>query len=318
MKEIDEGILAGDERAVARAITATEEQWPIADKIMKGIFSHTGKSFIIGVTGSPGVGKSSIVDKLAQFYRKDGEQLGIIAVDPSSAFSGGALLGDRVRMQQHSTDPSVYIRSMATRGVMGGLTRATGDAVDILDASGKTIIIIETVGVGQDEVDVVKYADTVVVVMVPGLGDDIQAIKAGIIEIADLFAVNKSDLAGADRVVSDLEALFSLFPESSQKIEIIRTVARDGSGIDELGAAIARHREKMKREEKFESRRRERCKERFFTILKERLLSKTIEEALGENYLHYIEAINQRKIDPYSAVDDVIEKIGFEQKDPDR
>jgi LAO/AO transport system kinase len=318
MEKIIAGILEGDERAIARAITATEEQWSISGKILKGIFSHTGKSFIIGVTGSPGVGKSSIVDKLAEFYRQEGEQLGIIAVDPSSAFSGGALLGDRVRMQRHSIDSSVYIRSMATRGVMGGLARATGDAVDILDASGKTIIIIETVGVGQDEVDVVKYADTVVVVMVPGLGDDIQAIKAGIIEIADLFAVNKSDLIGADRVVSDLESLFSFFPESSQKIEIIKTVANDGSGVEELAAAIARHKEKMKREEKFQERRKERYKERFYSILKEKLLSKTIDEALGTEHIQYIEAISQRRIDPYSAVDEVIEKIGFEHRDPPR
>ncbi len=318
MEEIVAGILAGDERAIARAITATEEESAIAAKILKEIFSHTGKSFIIGVTGSPGVGKSSIVDKLAEFYRNEGEQLGIIAIDPSSAFSGGALLGDRVRMQRHSTDSSVYIRSMATRGVMGGLARATSDAVDILDASGKNIIIIETVGVGQDEVDVVKYADTVVVVLVPGLGDDIQAIKAGILEIADIFAVNKSDLTGADRVVSDLESLFSLFPENSKKVEIIKTVANDGSGISELGAAIARHREKMKREKIFLERRKKRYKERFFSILKERLLSKTIEQAIGAKHLQYIEAISQRRIDPYSAVDEFIGKIGFEHQDPAR
>lgn len=319
MEKIVAEILSGDERAIARAITAAEDQLSIAAKILKGIFSQTGKSFIIGVTGSPGVGKSSIVDKLAEYYRKKGEQLGIIAVDPSSAFSGGALLGDRVRMQRHSLDSSVFIRSMATRGVMGGLARATGDAVDIMDASGKSIIIIETVGVGQDEVDVIKYADSVVVVLVPGLGDDIQAIKAGIIEIADIFAVNKADLPGADKVVSDLESLFSLFTENSQKREIIKTVASNGSGIDSLAEAISRHREKMKKEDNFEKRRKERYKERFFSILKEKLLSKTINEALkGAGHLKYVEAIIQRRMDPYSAVDEVIQKIGFEHNDPAR
>lgn len=316
MKDIVRGILSGDERAIARAITVAEERLAMASEILKGIFSQTGRSFIIGITGSPGVGKSSIVDKLTDFYRREGEELGIIAVDPSSAFSGGALLGDRVRMQRHSVDSSVFIRSMATRGVMGGLARATGDAVDILDASGKSIIIIETVGVGQDEVDIVKYADTVVVVLVPGWGDDIQTIKAGIIEIADIFAVNKADLPGADKVVFDLESLFSFLPESSQKTEIIKTVASNGSGIDQLGEAIARHKQEMERKGGFERRRKERYKNRFFSILKEKLLSKTIYEALnGTGHLKYVEAMSQRKMDPYTAAEEIIKKIGFHHHD---
>src|SRR6266849_6719059 len=237
-------IVAGDANAVARAISKAEDGAADASELMKGIFPRTGRALVIGITGAPGAGKSSLVDKLATIYRKRGERVGIIAVDPSSPFSGGAILGDRIRMQTLSLDKGVFIRSMATRGNLGGLARATVDAVAILDAAGYEKIIVETVGVGQDEVEIVKPADVCVVVLVPGMGDDVQTMKAGIMEIGDIFAINKADREGVLRTEKEVESLLSFGPRADQwEPPIVKTVAIENKGIEELAAAIERSRE---------------------------------------------------------------------------
>src|SRR5437868_350550 len=233
-------ITAGDTTAVARAISKVEGGASDSSDLMKQIFPRTGRALIVGITGAPGAGKSSLVDKLAALYRRRGERVGIIAVDPSSPFSGGAILGDRIRMQVLGLDPGVFIRSMATRGHLGGLARATVDAVAILDAAGYEKIIVETVGVGQDEVEIVKTADVSVVVLVPGMGDDVQAIKAGIMEISDVFVINKADRDGVLRTEKELEALLTLAtrPDGWQP-PIVKTIATENNGTEELAAAIA-------------------------------------------------------------------------------
>ncbi|MEW5807764.1 MAG: methylmalonyl Co-A mutase-associated GTPase MeaB [Acidobacteriota bacterium] len=312
MKSIVEGMIAGDERSIARAITIIEEEPEIAAHLLKDIFPYTGRAFIIGITGAPGVGKSTLVDKIAERYRREGKKIGIIAVDPSSAFSGGAILGDRVRMQRHNLDSGVFIRSMATRGQMGGLSRFTGDAIDILDAAGKDVIIIETVGVGQDEIDIVSHSDSVVVVLIPGMGDDIQAIKAGILEIADIFAVNKADQPGADRVVSELEYLFTMLTESVLEMpEIIKTEALYDSGIDLLVEAIEKRHQKVIESGLLNEKRMERCENRLVSILRERLLNEAMENVLKDGRYHeYVNAIFVRRIDPYSAVEEIMKGFG--------
>src|SRR3989454_1974402 len=237
-------IIKGDTTAVARAISKVEDNAPHASELMKQIFSRTGRALIVGITGSPGAGKSSLVDKLAAFYRKTGERVGIIAVDPSSPFSGGAILGDRIRMQTLSLDKGVFIRSMATRGNLGGLARATVEAVAILDAAGYKKIIVETVGVGQDEIEIAKTADVCVVVLVPGMGDDVQTMKAGIMEIGDVLVINKADRDGVLRTEKELEGLLSLAVRTDQwQPPIVKTVAIENRGIEELAEAIDRARE---------------------------------------------------------------------------
>ncbi len=311
MDDIVKKAIGGDERAIARAISIVEEEGKKAGDILKQVYPLTGKAFILGVTGPPGVGKSTIVDKLTERYRKNGKNVGIIAVDPSSAFSGGAILGDRVRMQRHSTDPGVFIRSMATRGHTGGLSRSTGDAVDILDAAGKEIIIVETVGVGQDEIEVVQYAEMVLVVLVPGLGDDIQAIKAGIIEIADIFVINKADHPGADKVVSEIEYLFTLLSEDlAEPPEVVKTEAVFDKGMDELIEAIDRKQRKIKDGSTRDTRRRDRCGNRLLSILREKFIDEVMEKAIkAGQYDQYVEAIFTKKIDPYSAAEEILRTI---------
>ncbi len=311
MDDIVKKAIGGDERAIARAISIVEEEGKKAGDILKQVFPLTGKAFILGMTGPPGVGKSTIVDKLTERYRKSKRNVGIIAVDPSSAFSGGAILGDRVRMQRHSTDPGVFIRSMATRGHTGGLSRSTGDAIDILDAAGKEIIIVETVGVGQDEIEVVQYAETVIVVLVPGLGDDIQAIKAGIIEIADIFVINKADHPGAEKVVSEIEYLFTLLSENiPEPPEIVKTEAIFDKGMDELVEAIERRRKKIEDGSVRDARRRERCENRLLSILREKFVDEVMEKAVKDGrYGQYIDAIFDKTIDPYSAAEEIVRSI---------
>jgi len=301
-------ILGGDARAVARAISKVEDGVKGASDLMKQIFSHTGSGLVIGITGAPGAGKSSLVDKLALLYRQQGERVGIVAVDPSSPFSGGAILGDRIRMQTLGLDSGVFIRSMATRGNLGGLARSTVDAVSILDAAGYGKIIIETVGVGQDEVEVVKAADVSVVVLVPGMGDDIQAIKAGIMEIGDIFVINKADREGVNSTEKELEALLSLAPrEDAWHPPIVKTVATEGKGIQELGAAIESYRDFHLRTQSGEGRRRSIARWRILELLRERLVSQTLESDLASEMLEHLAGeVASRRRDPYSAVEELM------------
>jgi LAO/AO transport system kinase len=301
-------VAAGDIRAVARAISKVEDVSKDASQLMKKIFPLTGKGLVIGITGAPGAGKSSLVDKLALHYRQQGERVGIVAVDPSSPFSGGAILGDRIRMQMLGLDEGVFIRSMATRGNLGGLARTTVDAVSILDAAGYAKIIIETVGVGQDEVEVVKAADISVVVLVPGMGDDIQAIKAGIMEIGDIFVINKADRDGVLSTEKELEALLSLATrEDSWHPPIVKTVATESKGIQELAAAIESYREAHLQVKSVDSRRRAIARWRILELLRERLVSETLEsDSASEKLERLAGEVASRQRDPYSAVEELM------------
>ena len=261
-------VLAGDRRAIARAITVLESDGPQAGELLRRLHPKTGRAHVIGVTGSPGTGKSTLTDKLIEHYRREGRSVGVIAVDPSSPFSGGAILGDRIRMQGRSTDPQVFIRSMGTRGALGGLSTHTADAVRVMDAAGKDVILVETVGVGQAEVDVVRLADTVLVVLVPNLGDDVQAVKAGIMEIADLFVVNKSDLTGADKVAAEVEGNLSLAHGRTEWVPpILRTVAERGEGTAQVAEAIAKHAQWAQASGHWAKRRAERLRDQVRALL---------------------------------------------------
>ena len=303
-----ERIAAGDTRAVARAISKVEDLSKDAAQLMKKIFPLTGRGLVIGITGAPGAGKSSLVDKLALHYRRQGERVGIVAVDPSSPFSGGAILGDRIRMQTLGLDSGVFIRSMATRGNLGGLARSTVDAVSILDAGGYGKIIIETVGVGQDEVEVVKAADISVVVLVPGMGDDIQAIKAGIMEIGDVFVINKADREGVLTTEKELEALLSLAGrEDFWEPPIIKTVATESKGIQELAAAIERYRTFNLQTKSGEGRRRAIARWRILELLRERLVAQALESDSATAKLDQLAGeVATRQRDPYSAVEELL------------
>ncbi|HYJ87852.1 MAG TPA: methylmalonyl Co-A mutase-associated GTPase MeaB [Pyrinomonadaceae bacterium] len=301
-------IAAGDTRAVARAISKVEDVSKDASQLMKKIFPLTGKGLIVGITGAPGAGKSSLVDKLAQHYRQEGERVGIVAVDPSSPFSGGAILGDRIRMQTLGLDQGVFIRSMATRGNLGGLARTTVDAVSILDAAGYSKIIIETVGVGQDEVEVVKAADVSVVVLVPGMGDDIQAIKAGIMEIGDVFVINKADRDGVNSTEKELEALLSLATrEDGWHPPIVKTIATENKGIQELAAAIEAYRGFFSQAKSGDGRRRAIARWRILELLRERLVLQTLEaDSASEKLDRLAGEVASRQRDPYSAVEELM------------
>ncbi len=301
-------LAAGDARAVARAISKVEDVSRDASQLMKQIFPLTGRGLVIGITGAPGAGKSSLVDKLASYYRQQGERVGIVAVDPSSPFSGGAILGDRIRMQGLGLDSGVFIRSMATRGNLGGLARTTVDAVSILDAAGYGRIIIETVGVGQDEVEVVKAADISVVVLVPGMGDDIQAIKAGIMEIGDIFVINKADREGVNATEKELEALLSLAMRAdSWEPQIIKTVATDGQGIQELATAIEKYRDFHLQTKSGDGRRRAIARWRILELLRERLVAQTLEsDSASEKLDRLAGEVASRQRDPYSAVEELM------------
>lgn len=300
-------LLTGDPRSVARAISIAENGSSEAGELMRKIFPKTGRAKVIGITGSPGAGKSSLVDKLATLYKDRGEKVGIVAIDPSSPFSGGAILGDRIRMSTLGLDRNIFIRSMATRGNLGGLSRTTVDAVAILDAAGFDKIIIETVGVGQDEVEVVKTADVSVVVLVPGMGDDIQAIKAGIMEIGDVFVINKADREGVIRTEKELESLLSLAHRPDMwDPPIVKTIAPENKGLEDLAEAISRYLSFVETADNSE-RKTSIAKWRLTELLRERLLRDLLTgDAAATKLEESASAVAERRIDPYSAVEEIL------------
>lgn len=305
-------IKSGQLAAVARAISKVEDAAADSADLMKQIYQLSRGGLVIGITGAPGAGKSSLVDKLAMLYRQRGERVGIVAVDPSSPFSGGAILGDRIRMQALGLDEGVFIRSMATRGNLGGLARATVDAVAILDAAGYSKIIVETVGVGQDEVEIVKAADVSVVILVPGMGDDIQAIKAGIMEIGDVFVINKADRDGVYTTEKELESLLSLAGrDDGWDPPIVKTVATENRGIEDLAVAIERFSETQRGTTMTGSRRRAIARWRIVELLRERLLANAIgSESSSATLERLADEVATRRRDPYSAVDEIIRGLG--------
>jgi LAO/AO transport system kinase len=302
-------VLDGDSRAIARAISLIEDEAAAGAELVRAIFSRTGRAYLVGVTGPPGAGKSTLVDRMTAAFRAAGRTVGVVAVDPTSPFSGGAILGDRVRMQAHAADPGVFIRSMATRGHLGGLARATSEVALVLDASGKDVVLIETVGVGQDEVDIVRTADVSVVMVVPGAGDDVQALKAGIMEIADIFVVNKADREGADRTVSSIEAMLSLqaFGEAEWRPPILKTEATSGKGVRELLDTIERFRSHTTAAQG--TRRRARAEWRVRELLGQRFLAHVEREVLAPGeFDRTLEEIAARRLDPYTAADAIIDR----------
>jgi LAO/AO transport system kinase len=306
LSTLSDRILEGDPRAIARGISTVEDDPDAAAALVRDLFARSGRAFLVGITGSPGAGKSTLVDGLVSRWRRAEKLVGVIAVDPTSPYTGGAMLGDRVRMQAHAGDKGVFIRSMATRGHLGGLARATADAATVLDAAGKDLVTIETVGVGQDEVDIVRTADVAVVVLVPGMGDEVQALKAGIMEIADIFVVNKADRDGADRTVAEIESLLSLhsFADADWKPPVLRTVATTGEGLDELVAAIDRFRARST--DLLASRRRGRAAAQLRAILADRLMKRVDRDVAGTAMEQLVDRIAARATDPYSAADDIL------------
>ena len=301
---------SGDARALARAISTVENRAAGWSELLKALFPHTGKARVIGMTGAPGAGKSTLVDQLAKHYRKENQTVGIIAVDPTSPYTGGAILGDRIRMQDHHADPGIFIRSMATRGSLGGLARATADAATVLDASGRDLVMIETVGVGQDEIDIVRLADVTVVILVPGMGDDVQTIKAGIMEIADIFVINKSDHAGAERVEREIRAMQSLAARHDRWTPpIVKTVASQGVGTEELAEAIANYQTYLKKENLVLKKNVENWQERLIEMLRDAMLEKTRAQIDGGSLERYAAEIAEHKRDPYSLVEELVRGV---------
>ncbi len=309
-----EQIREGDVRAIARAVTAIEDGAPEGEEIVRRLFPYTGSACRIGITGAPGTGKSTLVDKLAAHYRAKGLAAGILAVDPSSPFTGGAILGDRIRMQSHALDPGIFIRSMATRGYLGGLARATADASLILDAAGKDYVLVETVGVGQGEIEIVRLADCTLVVLVPGMGDDIQNLKAGLMEIADIFVLNKADREGAGRYEEQLRAVLSIVPaRDGWKAPIVRTVATEGRGIAELAAEI----EKFRGHFGAPGERRKREASLWRLRLEQLLAGRVVGQIIGkqaELIARLAEEVAARKKDPYAAVEEIVSQAGYGER----
>ncbi len=305
-------IRAGEVRALARAISTVEDHTRESTELLKALFPYSGNAVLIGLTGSPGAGKSTLVDQVAREYRKQGKTIGIVAVDPTSPFSGGAILGDRIRMQSHHADTGIYIRSMATRGSLGGLASTTADVATVLDASGRDLVMIETVGVGQDEVDIVRLADVTIVVLVPGMGDDVQTIKAGIMEIADIFVINKSDREGAERVEREVRAMQSLaMRHDDWTPPIVKTVASEGMGIAELLAAIEKYREYLEQSGRAQARRIENWRGRIAEMLRDALFQRVLSYYLSEGEANrYAAEVAEHKRDPYSLVEKIVDELG--------
>jgi LAO/AO transport system kinase len=333
-----ERVLSGDVRAAARLMRDLDDRLPEAESALRALFPRTGRAYVVGITGAPGAGKSTLTDRLIASYRRAGKTVGVVAIDPTSPFSGGAILGDRIRMQDHALDPGVFIRSLATRGHLGGLSRSTSDVVQVLDAMGKDLIVVETVGVGQDEIEVASFAHTVVVVAVPGLGDDVQAIKAGVLEIADVFAVNKADREGADRTIRDLQMMLELRrtagsrplldhdtahrftggggdapppPHGDWEPPIVRTVAVKDEGITDLAQAIEAHRAHLESSGARRTREAARARAAFVTVLRERLLAGALERLEAE--MGRLDAVAQRiaarEADPYALADELAARL---------
>lgn len=308
ISDLAQEVIKGNHRAIARAISLVENNRSAAQEMMKKIFAHTGESIIVGITGSPGSGKSTLVDQMASILRKNEKKIGIVAVDPSSPFSGGAILGDRIRMMQHSVDPEIFIRSMATRGQLGGLAKATGEAIAVLEAAGKDFILVETVGVGQDEVEVVKLADIIVVILIPGAGDEIQVFKAGIMEIADIFILNKADSPLADRTEKQLKAMLDLGLVGKTPPPVIKTVATEGKGVDKLIKEI----DKLvmdKDQELRDSRKKRLIPWMLMDIISEKIYHSVTQNIKASEFEGFIERIHRREIDPYTVADEIVEKL---------
>jgi LAO/AO transport system kinase len=302
-----ERVRSGDVRSLARAISAIENSAPESTELLKALFPYSGRARIVGLTGAPGSGKSTLVDQLAREYRKQQKTVGIIAVDPTSPYTGGAILGDRIRMQTHHADSGIYIRSMATRGFLGGLARTTADVATVLDASGKDLVLVETVGVGQDEIDIVRLADITIVILVPGMGDDVQTIKAGIMEIADIFVINKSDREGAERVEREIRAMQTLaVRKDTWTPPIVKTVASEGRGITELVATIAEYEKFLQREGLELKKKISNWRERLIEMLREALLERVLREKLSaEQIAHYAQEVAEHRRDPYTLVQEL-------------
>jgi LAO/AO transport system kinase len=335
---IADRVLAGDVRAAARLMRGLDDRQPAAESALRALFPRTGRAYVIGLTGAPGAGKSSLTDRLIAHHRAAGRTVGVVAVDPTSAYTGGAILGDRIRMQDHALDPGVFIRSVGTRGHLGGLSRSTSDIVQVLDAIGKDVVIVETVGVGQDEIEIASLAHTIVVVAVPGLGDDVQAIKAGVLEIADVFAVNKADREGADRTVRDLQGMLELrrtvsgrplehdahhrirgpgahppspAPDGLWEPPIVRTVAVRDEGTAELAAAVDAHRAHLERTGERRVREVARARAAFVAVLRERLVAGALARLEAE--LGRLDAVAERiatrEADPYALADELAARL---------
>lgn len=311
---VDE-IRSGNLRALSRAITAVENRTADSHELLKALFAHSGRARVVGLTGAPGAGKSTLVDGLAGQYRKRGQTVGIIAIDPTSPFTGGAILGDRIRMQSHSGDQGTFIRSMATRGSLGGLSSTTADVATVLDASGRDLVLIETVGVGQDEVDIVRLADVTIVILVPGMGDDVQSLKAGIMEIADIFVINKSDREGAERLEREVKAMQSLAMRNDNWVPpVIKTVASTGMGVAELASTIDRYEEFLASSELGLQRRIANWRNRLREMLRDAVLRRVVQGAFSEDAVgEYASQVAGHERDPYSLIDEIVGKLARQE-----
>jgi LAO/AO transport system kinase len=305
-------VRAGDVRAISRAVSAIENRTSEAEALLRELFAYTGRAWRVGVTGAPGTGKSTLVDRMAAHYRSEKKSVGIIAVDPSSPFTGGAILGDRVRMQGHAGDDGIFIRSMATRGYLGGLAQSTGDTALLLDAAGKDMILVETVGVGQGEIEIVRLADCTVVVLVPGMGDDVQSLKAGLMEIADIFVINKSDREGAGRFEEQLGAILQIVPDrDGWRPPVVRTVATEDQGVGKLARQIALFREHVNKAQDRPARELAYWKEWLLRLVETRLVERVLGDRASAAAFEKVAAeVVARKKDPYAAVNEILSRGG--------